>query len=229
MAFLQNILGKFFGTQPVCGVPDTLRMAAEPNRWGITNLKWFVESRPVGVGITIGTYDAEVAKAFSRWAAVCSLKFEQTWDKSLANIILRTARGQEYGFPPRTGIVANAHMPLDDHFNGQLFLTLNADTVWVLKQAGKGGVTLLPILVHEAGHNLGLFHSTRFDQAMSQGSPFDTPQSEDIQRIQALYGGPAVSVCEKELAETKAALVSANRMIQELNGVIEKAIGVLKR
>lgn len=187
MPILDTIRNWFYGTPNICGVPDNLRLAAELSRWGITHLKWFVDSRPTGVGITTGTYDAEVANAFSRWAAVCGLKFEQTFERGLGNIVVRTGRGQEMGFPPRMGIVANASMPTSDRFVGQVFLTLNADIVWVLKQAGLGGTTLLPVLLHEAGHNLGLFHSKLNNQAMTMGAYYETPQSEDIARIRELY------------------------------------------
>lgn len=196
MNVLDTLRNWFYGTQSICGAPDTLRLAAEaPSRWASTHLKWYVESRPPGVGITDATYGAEVATAFSRWHDVCApLTFEKTFERGSANVILRVGRGPEFGFPPKTGIVANALMPNNDHFAGQLPVTLNGDKVWVIKQAFSGGVILLPQLLHEIGHVLGLPHSTRSDQCMTSGSPYDRPQDEDIARIRALYGVPVVPV-----------------------------------
>lgn len=190
MTLIQNLMSRWFGIkEPVCGVRDAMHLTAEgPNRWASTHLKWFVESRPVGVGITVSTYDAEVTKAFAAWSAVSPLTFEQTNNRVLGNVLLRTARGPDYGFTGRTGPAANAFIPSNDHFAGQLYLTLNADKTWVIKQAGSGGIIILPILVHEIGHCLGLNHSTRDDQAMSNGAYYDKPQWEDIQKIQELYG-----------------------------------------
>lgn len=193
MPFLEK-LASWFRTpsEHRCGVPDNLRMAAEaPSRWASTHLKWFVESRPTGVGITPVTYDVEVSEAFARWFVVCpALTFVQTLDKASANVILRVARGPDYGFTGKIGVAANAFMPTNDHFDGQLFLTLNADKTWVIKQAGSGGIIILPILVHEIGHTLGLFHSTLDNQAMSKGAYYDRPQDEDIRLIRELYGVP---------------------------------------
>lgn len=173
---------------PRCGVPDNFGFQATAvNKWGITDLKWFVEAYPLG--LVPAAVDFEIKTSLGYWAEVTPFKFERTQDRYAAHLLLTTAKGPPL-FDGRGNVVERGEQPTSENQRTQLRLWLDSDELWTT-QATTNGQPLLRAFGHGFGHNLGLSHSEIYGMLMY---PLLTarvyrPMEEDIERIQAIYGG----------------------------------------
>ena len=135
--------------------------------------------------------DRVIAEALSLWERETNLKFVRS-SSGKVHIEIRFEKGRhgdEDDFDGRGGTLAHAFFPIyggDVHFDDDERWTDNFDS----------GTNLLMTASHELGHSLGLAHS---DVRGSVMSPFYTPyknglrlHKDDIEGIQALYGGKSV-------------------------------------
>ena len=135
--------------------------------------------------------DRVIAEALSLWERETNLKFVRS-SSGKVHIEIRFEKGRhgdEDDFDGRGGTLAHAFFPIyggDVHFDDDERWTDNFDS----------GTNLLMTASHELGHSLGLAHS---DVRGSVMSPFYTPYKnglrlhrDDIEGIQALYGGKSV-------------------------------------
>ncbi|XP_048454179.1 matrix metalloproteinase-18-like isoform X2 [Rhincodon typus] len=137
--------------------------------------------------------DEVLRRAFELWSNVTALSFTKT--TSVADIQITFAardHGDEFPFDGHGHVLAHAFPPGpglggDAHFD--------EDETWV---TGSNGTNLLIVAAHEIGHCLGLNHSEdknalmyhKYNYADTHGY---TLPSDDVKRIQSLYGPPVMT------------------------------------
>ena len=173
-------------TEPRCGCADVQRLGVEQARWRKNRLTYCVQAF-VG-GISQADQLDLIRLAWADWQAAADLSLTPTSNQATADIVISTGRGQGQGFDGPSGTLAWAYLPNGQ--DGQLTMRFDFDERWT-KDNPQAGILFRNVACHEFGHLLGLEHSRVSSALMapfySQGivSP---RQSDDIPRIQALYG-----------------------------------------
>jgi hypothetical protein len=172
-----------------CGCTDMQLARDAMNKWGKTDLTYSIERRPTGLDMTPEGFDAAVENSFAVWSAVCPLRFTRV-ESDQANIVLSTGRGPRARFDGPGGTLAYAFLPPEPGFIGQLLMVIDLDDPFTLDPNQSAGVYMPAVLQHEMGHLWALEHTTTPGQLMQPvyNPRILTPQWEDIQRVQALYG-----------------------------------------
>ena len=176
-------------SEPRCGCLDVSRAVLEWARWRKTSLKYFIEKR-----VTLAEVDELIALAWADWMAVANITVVPTSSATDADIVISTGSGRADGFDGPSGTLAWAYLP--NGRDGQLRCRFDLAETW-LKDSPQGGILFRNVACHEFGHLLGLEHS-RVSSALM--APFYSPaivspkQSDDIPRIQGLYGKPTTPV-----------------------------------
>lgn len=173
--------------QPRCGLMDVRRATFSEARWRKTDLTYFIEKRVGGLAET--DINFVIAQAWLDWMNVANFKIQPAADRANADIIISTGKGRADGFDGPSGTLAWAYLP--NGTDGQLLCRFDLDETWIMSLPG--GILLRNVACHEFGHLLGLEHSRVSGALMA---PFYSPsiesprQSDDISRIQGLYGKP---------------------------------------
>jgi hypothetical protein len=140
--------------------------------------------------------DGLIADGYKGWADAADLKFTRVTRKGDANIVIQAKKLDGPG-----KVLAQAQLPPGD--DRQLWLQMDDGEQWATGLDGVSGEILyLNVFRHEAGHNLGLEHSTskgngNAPKAPPLMAPYYNPavgapqRDDDIARITELYGKPA--------------------------------------
>jgi hypothetical protein len=163
-----------------CGTPDTAggihphSYGAPTGRWGNGNLT--ININPTGCNLASNVINAMVRGAYAQYQSVQPF-FSFTPGGPNSNITVQfggTSLSPRLGTPG--GPIGIGLAPS----SGKLFL--NAGTTWTFQ-------LLLSVVLHEAGHTLGLSHSTLSTSVMYPFAPNLTSlDPETIEAIQSLYG-----------------------------------------
>ena len=138
------------------------------------------------------TLRGEVARALAEWARYTNLDFSSLGDsqdpRTLNILFAPGAHGDAYPFDGPRGMLAHTFYPAPPNpepIAGDLHLDASED--W---RVG-GGIDLFSVVLHEAGHALGLGHSSRPGSVMYPYYQLLTGlTADDIAGIQDLYGSP---------------------------------------
>lgn len=184
---------------PRCGVKDNVgpsdnakrkkRYALQGSRWTKDTLDWRISKYPTTSRYSKSEIEEQIKKAFDVWSKHTKLKFNKKKSGS-AHIDIRFER-KEHGdgdpFDGPGGTLAHAFFPQyggDAHFDD--------DEYWTIDMFS--GTNLLQTAAHEFGHSLGLSHSDVRSALMAPfykgWEPNLKLDRDDIDAIQALYGGP---------------------------------------
>jgi len=183
-----------------CGVPDKfdktnpdhshsikmMRLAkAKRKQWQKEGLHYYIKSyvRDIPEAVQDDIFEG----AWDAWDMICGLRIYRTSDPREADLVVDTGEGKRSNFDGRGGILAWAYMPQGKDM--QLRMKFDLGETWV-DQPNKRGVLLFNVACHEFGHMLGLEHSDREDALMAPhyNPCISTPQWDDIEKIQRLYG-----------------------------------------
>lgn len=184
---LDPMTEKVFERTPRCGVSDAEGLADGEAFWGLKEILWQAASVPPGIGLTRAAVEGAIEEAFDLWSAVCPLKFRKV--TANPNIIFRAGRGNRANFDGPGGTLAWMYLCPSANFRGTLEGAFDADEPFVVSLQANG-IRLVNVACHEIGHALGFSHSRRSGQLMSPTYSRDLvkPQSEDIARVQGVYG-----------------------------------------
>ena len=195
---------------PRCGVPDigpdptqdsgpapfVLRGCQYPN----TNLSFaFINGTPD----LPGQHEQElVREAFANWAAVTQLRFNEVEPNESPDFPIsweRLNHGDASPFDEGGTIQGNtlAHAFFPPPCGGRFAGAMHFDEFENWTDAARpGSIRLLNVAIHEIGHLLGLSHSNNRDAIMFAfyDDNVDSLRQDDINGIQALYGGPPSGV-----------------------------------
>ncbi|KAK7407296.1 hypothetical protein VNO78_09094 [Psophocarpus tetragonolobus] len=178
-------------TTPRCGVPDITKTNTTMMRWaeGTTHLtyafspEWSLHN----------TFKSAFARAFSKWALVVNIAFDEATSYETANIKIafrRRNHGDHYPFDGPLGTWAHAFAPPDGtcHFDGDEYWVASGD---VTRSPVARAVDLESVAMHEIGHLLGLPHSWDHTAIMYAYLNPRTRKvdlaNDDIQGIRHLY------------------------------------------
>ena len=172
--------------QPRCGVSDALRSTADA-KWRKNRLDYYVDAYVEG--LDEATISDVFREAWKSWADVADLRFTQVNSVNEADLILSTGRGARAGFDGPSGTLAWAQLPTGT--DQPLLCRFDLDETWVHDL--NRDILLLAVAAHEFGHLLGLDHDAQSSGALM--APFYKrglfkPQTNDVRRIQGLYGVP---------------------------------------
>ena len=184
-------------SRPRCGFPDNIaEFTNTGRRWPSTDLTYgFQEFTP---DLPAAQVIQAVEQALALWGAVTPLCFRRVAMAANPDIIIRFvagAHGDGNDFDGPGGVLAHAFFPPvppnppqpiqgDAHFD-----EAEGWTVTIPQPAGT--FDLVTVAAHEFGHSLGLGHSGVGSALMAPfyGGPHRFLDADDIQGIQAIYGG----------------------------------------
>jgi len=164
-----------------------------PDASGAVALQYFIESLPAN--LDAATAQAQIARAFSQWASYVNVSFTEGGSaasaRTIAILTASYAHGDAYPFDGPGGVLAHTFYPSppnpeplagDMHFD--------ASETW-----GVGVNTdLFSVALHEAGHALGMAHSSDPAAVMYPYYHVATGlNADDIAGIQSLYGAIAAT------------------------------------
>ena len=168
-----------------CGHPEAF---TAPGKWDKTDLTWWMDdpAKPLYVYSRKQQFDM-IDNALSVWAAASTLRFKAQMHPR-ADIVVKWVTGEHGDGNPFDGpgrVLAHAYLPSDqyDHY-------LEGDIHMDESEAWGTWVDPLTVLIHEAGHSLGLGHST-VDASVMQafyGGIKIALTADDKLAIQSLYG-----------------------------------------
>ncbi|XP_078077872.1 collagenase 3-like [Mustelus asterias] len=181
--------------KPRCGVPDVAEYNHFPGtiKWKKNKITYRILNYTPDISST--KVNAAIKKAFKVWSDVTPLKFRRIFEGEADIMISFGAQehGDNYPFDGADGILAHAFPPAagiggDTHFD--------EDETWTM---GSNGYNLFLVAAHEFGHALGLAHSRDPGALMFPTYTFTKPKyfrlsQDDVNGIQALYGGPNVTL-----------------------------------
>ena len=233
--------------QPRCGVSDRApvfrsaigRLAPYRTvgaKWSTNTLRFrFMNSTP---DLGMDRQHAIIREAFSRWAGVCALTFNEVLLAETSELSVgfhRGSHGDSDPFDdaggPDGNTLAHAYFPppAGDRWAG----SLHFDEYEQWKDAPGGtGTRLYNVALHEIGHLLGLAHSPDTNAIMYAYYAEDRNdlRADDIAGAQSLYGAPAtapvaLSVGEKVSgtlpqtnAEVRYQVTLQNKLLIKLDG-----------
>lgn len=138
-----------------------------------------------------------VTVAFRTWQLHTNIRFKRVYD-SFSKVDINISFQPLASFDNRKGVLAHAAYPGQGEASGDI--EINDEWNWVThsKLMNLASPPLVPVLIHEIGHSLGLKHDTRTMQSMMYpsfdlGKPKDHLHEYDIERIQSYYGKRSIS------------------------------------
>ena len=185
--------------KPRCGNKDTIEDSTErmrryvlaPSKWDKKELTYRILNYTPD--LPQATTRRAIIEAFKVWEGVTTLRFTEVrgGDADILILFARQYHQDGYPFDGKGLVLAHAFFPGvdkggDTHFDDDEQWTYNSD---------ENGVDLFMVAAHEFGHAIGLSHSNQPGALMYpwyQGyiPDFKLPR-DDVQGIQALYGGPS--------------------------------------
>ena len=174
------------GQRWFCAHPDTLRLGERECKWAQMPVSWTA----VGTipGVSADDFKAAAALAWSTWARHSGVKLVYTENTRTANVII------DPGVIDRSGqVLAWSELPCSGQKQlKQLYDTMEA---WSLElTAPRGKISLPLVIIHEAGHALGLGHGPVGNiMAPTLNSSLSDLQAWDVAEIQARYGRPTTT------------------------------------
>ena len=202
---------------PRCGCPDVIdkeqpehveylniKEALKENqqKWEKRELTYHIDG--FVSGLPQKTQREIISDCFGLWTAVCGIQVQETRKSLRPDILIGVGEGKEHDFDGRGGTLGWAYLPRGDK---QLRMRFDLAETWV-NSSTERGIMLATVAAHEIGHLLGLRHSQRKRALMAPYyNPYvSTPQqSDDIPRVQNLYGPPR---------ESESLLSPPNRIIE---------------
>lgn len=172
-------------SEPRCGCLDVQRMV-EFARWRKNRLTYAVQSYLPESMLSKADQVSILDQAWKAWEAHADIKLTPV-SSGTPDIIISTGRGRADGFDGPSGTLAWAQLPNQDR---QLLMKFDLDDTFGIDR----NIRLLNVGTHEFGHLLGLDHSGVSSALMAPyySAGVSRPQpSDDIPRIQALYGPAA--------------------------------------
>lgn len=163
---------------PFCAHADTT-LDARDTRWSSAavarGLAWTLQGDLPG--LAHAAFLDTLRRAFTRISSVCGLTFREA--SGDANIIVTTGP-----IDGASGILAQSALPPADPCEQRY----DSAEQW------NKTINLLPVVLHELGHALGLQHDPQPGALLSAyySPSIQDYTSRDIQRLQALYGPPVV-------------------------------------
>lgn len=180
-------------TYPRCGCKDVEHLvenASQPNKWGLKNLKLYIEDYIPG--LTKDEMESIIKDVFAKTSKIIDLTFELTKNSNDAQFVVRVSSDprEELGSP--SGVLAFQYLPPKYNYTGPaLEGVFDGAEKWVGDRGGNG-IRFRNVFTHEViGHGLGLSHSSIKSALLA---PFYAPDvaflvsPDDVERLIALYG-----------------------------------------
>ena len=181
---------------PMLGAPATVTYAyvSEPTSFpGARNCQAMVpmDELLAASGISLALFRRETEAALAAWEAVAGVTFRLSADPARADIMIgaqATPRRRAFADVAYAGLDGSGVRSID-----RSLICLNPAKPWAVGFTADGDAyDLRYVLMHEAGHAIGLDHSGSHEQVMSYRYPayFRGLQPGDIEGAAILYGEP---------------------------------------
>jgi hypothetical protein len=157
---------------------------------GNYSLKYFLRS--MTDKLDPATVRSEIERALREWTRYAPITLspgdQESAERSIDILFARGAHGDPYSFDGPGGTLAHTFYPAPPNSEPMAGdMHLDADESWHTGMA----IDLYSVVLHEAGHALGLGHSDRPGSVMYPYYKLSTGlTNDDIAAIQALYGTP---------------------------------------
>ncbi|XP_060681768.1 stromelysin-1-like [Hemiscyllium ocellatum] len=178
---------------PRCGVAVTKSVKVTPHQYKFEKYSITYSVKEYTTDLPRRVVDEVLKRAFEVWSNVTALSFTKTTAAADIEITFGSGdHGDAFPFDGHGHILAHAFPPGpglggDAHFD--------EDETWV---TGSNGTNLFIVAAHEIGHSLGLNHSEDKNALMYPKYKYVdirgyTLPSDDVKKIQSLYGPPVMS------------------------------------
>lgn len=177
-------------------------------RENIEGINEYPHSWPDGtVSYRLNNFSDDFKSKWQTRAVTASLQF---WQRRISKLKFRRERNPDSHvdfdvswedldhFGGKKGILAHAYFPGQSDISGDVHINDEWDYVSGVHLADLAHPPLVPIMIHEFGHSLGLRHDT-VDRGSIMYPSFDLGQKKtklgprDVQRIQERYGARTIS------------------------------------
>ena len=179
-------------SHPFCTTSDSPanNISLGKEKWNRNNFRYCIAARD-SEDLPQEVWDNEFKLAFDSWSEITPLTFKQVGIQDEFDLIIAVGSRRQEGFGQEGGILAWAQVPPTRNFDGILLSKFDLAENWILPDSKELGIILRCVAAHEIGHLLGLRHSEDPNALMY---PYINnslkPKSDDIKKIQKLYGKP---------------------------------------
>lgn len=158
---------------------------AKPQLWNKRHLTWQLETtKPPPSRLSNSELIQEIGDCFRSWEAAGVFTFAQARAGEPADIVISFQPPPGRSWDGQLGHMGHATFPWS-HERGRIYL--DPSEWWSTNSVSLVGDPLKSWLPHEIGHVLGLQHTPKQDQTMSESGPYEQPGVESYAQLRRLY------------------------------------------
>lgn len=157
---------------------------AKPQLWNKRHLTWRLEAMNVPTRLSPTELQQSISTCFRSWEAAGVFTFSQAPIGAPADIVISFCPPPGRSWDGQLGHMGHATFPWSRE-RGRIYL--DPAEWWSTNAISLVGDPLQSWLPHEIGHVLGLQHTPKQDQTMSESGPYEQPGVESYAQLRRLY------------------------------------------
>jgi predicted Zn-dependent protease len=157
----------------------------KPQLWNKRHLTWRLDTTtPLPQRLSESDLRHAIDESFKSWQAAGVFTFTQARVREPADIVISFDAPPGQAWDGQLGSMGHATFPWSAE-RGHIYL--DPSEWWSTKSFALVGDPITKWLPHEIGHVLGLQHTFKTDQTMSETGPYDLPDAASFAQLRHLY------------------------------------------